>query len=157
MQQKLTWTHYLVFGISLCFLLSLSGCSEKASELKLDVDLIYVNETNYSIQYYELVNNQQRLLFELAPSSQKKVEIRTSGGSDNLTLVNCCNGVLGDYQGENSILISYNNNRCLTYTNGQGSTTGNITSYESRVISNRYYEFLYRFTEAEYNLATNCN
>lgn len=108
------------------------------------------------VQYYEYLSdtNQKVLLFELLPNSEKKVEIRTSGGNENQTINNCCQGILGDFQGDNSILIDYDNsNKCIIYTNEQGSATGNISAYESKEIESRYYEFIYRFSESEYEQA----
>ncbi|MCF6213547.1 MAG: hypothetical protein L3J45_05930 [Flavobacteriaceae bacterium] len=149
--------HYLIIGISIIFLSSISSCSKQV-EYRLDTDIIYKNETNHFIKYYELIDNQQsqRLLFELPPNSEKKIEMRSSGSDTNIN--NCCQGVLNDFQGNNSILIDYDNsNKCLIYISGEGSTTGNISAYESREIESNYYEFIYRFTETEYSQAKNCN
>lgn len=159
MRQKTIWKRYLIIGINLFFISLFISCEEKTLEYKLDTDIIFINETNHLIKYYEYFpnTNQKVLLFELLPNYEKKVEIRTSGGIENQTINNCCRGILGDYQGDNSILIDYNNNKCIIYANDQGSATGNISAFESRLISERYYEFKYIFTEEEYNQAEDCN
>ena len=160
MEQKTIWIRYLIIGISIVILTSLKSCSSKQIEYKLDADIIYKNESNHPIRYYQYdsENNQRIFVFELDANSDKTIEIRESGGNKNQTTDNCCQGLLEGFQGDDSILIDYDNNdKCLVYTNGQGSTTGNILAYTSRIISERYYEFTYRFTEAEYNQAEDCN
>lgn len=159
MEQKTIWMRYLIIGINFFFISLFMSCEEKTVEYKLDTDIIFINETNHLIKYYEYLSdtNQKVLLFELSPNSEKKVEIRTSGGVENQTINNCCQGILGDYQGDNSILIDYDSsNKCIIYTNDQGSATGNISAYESREIESRYYEFIYRFSETEYEQAEDC-
>ena len=159
-KQETFWMPYLIIGVTFCFVFLFSSCGEETIEYKLDADIIYKNETDHLIKYFEYISdsNQKVLLFELSPNSEKKVEIRVSGGNENQTINNCCQGILGDYQGDNAILIEYNNNdKCIIYTNEQGSATGNISAFESSTISERYYEFIYTFSEEEYNQAENCN
>jgi len=159
-KQETIWMHNFIIGINFCVILLFSSCEEKIIEYKLDADIIYKNETNHVIKYFEYISdsNQKIFLFELSPNSEKKIEIRSSGGNENQTINNCCQGILGDYQGDNSILIDYDNNdKCITYTNEQGSATGNISEFEIRTISDRYYEFIYTFSEGEYSQAENCN
>tara|TARA_B110000240_G_C13468981_1_gene440070 strand:- start:176 stop:691 length:516 start_codon:yes stop_codon:yes gene_type:complete len=158
MEQKTIWMHYLIIGISIVILSSLNSCSSEI-EYKLDTDIIYKNETNYLIRYhqYDPEDNQKVFVFELDANSEKKIEIRGDGGNENQGIDNCCQGILEGFQGNSSILIDYeNNDKCLIYINGEGSTTGNISGYTSRTISERYYEFTYTFTEEEYNQAGNC-
>lgn len=160
MVQKTTWMHYLIIGISLNLILVLSSCTKDDVEYKLDADIIYKNESSHTIKYYQYdpINSQKVFVFELIPNAEKKLEIRGSGGNKNDTVDNCCLGILEGFQGNSSILIAYDNEtKCLIYSNGEGPTTSNISIYESREISDRYYEFIYRFTDAEYNLAENCN
>lgn len=155
MIQKKIWMPFFVFGISI-FILTLNGCSDTEPGLK--VNIYYKNETNHIIKYYELVNDNKRFLFELNPNTEKFIENTSEGGNENQTVDNCCSGILADFQGDNSILIEYNNNdKCLIYNYGEGSTTANFSSYESRKIDDNTFEFIYRFTEDEYNLAEDCN
>lgn len=161
MLQKTTWMHFLIIGISALLISSTNSCSsDEQVEYKLNADIIYKNETNHLVKYYQYdtVTNQRVFVFELEGNSDKKIEIRGSGGIQNQSINNCCQGILEDFQGNNSILIDYDNsNKCLIYSNGQGSTTGNIIAYESREIESRYYEFIYRFSETEYEQAEDCN
>jgi len=159
MRQKTTWMHFLI-GISV-LIISTSSCSgDEQVEYKLNANIIYKNESNHLIRYYQYdsENNQKVFVFELEANSDKRIEVRGGGGIQNQTINNCCQGLLEGFQGNNSILIDYDNSdKCLIYTNGEGSTTDNISAYESREIESRYYEFIYRFSETEYNQAEDCN
>lgn len=158
MQQKTTWMRYLTTGVVISLILIFANCSSGEIDYILNVDIIYKNKSNQPIKYYELIGDEKRLLFDLLPDKEKKIEIRGDGSTSNQTINNCCNDILGDFQGSNSILISYNNNtKCIIYNNNEGSGTGNITDYESRTISERYYELTYTFTEEEYSKSENCN
>ena len=109
MLQKTIWMRFLTFGISLLFL-SLNSCDgDDEVERRLDVDIIYINQSGHTIIYNEFINNERRELFTLAPSSQEKIEVRGSGSSENQTIDNCCSGVLGGFQDVGDILIEYDN------------------------------------------------
>jgi hypothetical protein len=159
MKQKKIWMRYLTTGISFfIILLIILSCEEKSTSYRLNVDLIYKNETNQQITYnaYSKEDNFNQFVFDLDPKKEKKIELRGTGTENNLN--NCCEGVFEDFQGNSDILIEYNNKeKCLIYSNGEGSTTANINvTYTSREISSGYYEFTYTFTEEEYSKAINC-
>lgn len=160
MEQKTTLKHYSIIGISLMLtLFNLSCKSEEEIEYRLDVDIIYKNETNHLINYYQYdqsLSDFKVLAFTLLPNNNNKMEIR--GNGPKTTLNNCCEGIFESFQGTKDILIDYDNNdKCLVYLAGEGSTTENINiGYNIREIENGYYEFIYTFTENEYDLANNC-
>ncbi|MCP4460499.1 MAG: hypothetical protein GY816_21125 [Cytophagales bacterium] len=87
------------------------------------------------------------------------MEIRSSGGgSDDPTIENCCEGFFEGYQGRNnSVLVEFDEEKCLVYPSGEGPTTQNISlGYEGKQLGERYFEFTYRFTEEHYQEATDC-
>ena len=162
MQQNKTWINYLLTGIDLLFIYTLFfaiGCLEPMAEVRLDGDIIYRNQTDHLINYYHYNSSYSFLqhVFELNPNAEKKYEIRGSGPDTDLN--NCCQGIFEDIQGVTDILIDYDNGqKCLVYLSGDGPTTANINiGYQSREISSKYYEFIYTFTEEEYNQATDCS
>lgn len=159
MVQKKIWMRYLTFGIFSFFILLTSIKCETTIQYRQDADIIYRNETNKSIRYfkYDKSDGFQQFIFELSANSEIKIEER--GSSSETTLDNCCHWILFDLQGDNDILIDYNNSeKCLIYSSGEGSTTANyLQSYQRRQISEGYYELIYTFTEEEYNQADNCN
>jgi len=157
MKQKINWMRYLIIGINISLLLLISSCSEQI-EYKLDADIIYKNETNYTIKYHQFdsVTKQRVFVFKLQPNSEKKIEIRGDGADKNIEIDNY-QGVFEGFQGRGSILIEYDNSKCLIYFSGEGSTTKNISNYETRIISAHHYEFVYTFTKEEYNQADDCN
>lgn len=160
MDQKIIWRRYLIIGINYFFISLFANCEKNTIvEYKLDADIIFINETNHLIRYYQYnsENNKKVFILELKANSEKKIEMRGSGGNQYQTRNNCCDGLFESFQGKGPVLIDYNNNdKCITYSNGEGSTTRNIAAYESRTISDKYYEFKYIFTEEEYNQAEDC-
>lgn len=160
MEQKITWIHYLITGISIIiFPFFILSCDPSRIEYKLDADIIYVNDTEYLIRYFQYNNitSQRVFAFEIEPNSRKKIKSRGDGAETSLD--NCCAGVLEGFQGIKDILIEYENGqKCLIYLSGEGPTTANInTGYKRREISTNYYEFVYIFTEKEYWNAKPCN
>ncbi len=150
MKQRTIWKVFLIIGIS--FLLF--SCKQEA-DYRLDVDIIYKNETNHVVSYYKFYSEPQNkeLIFELQPNSEKKFEIRGESGRD-IDIDNL--GVLGNVQEYlYHIFISYDNSdKCLIYKYGEGSTVE--ANYNTKEISTRYYETVYTFTEEEYNKAVKC-
>ncbi len=158
MEPKTIWMHYLIIGISIVLLFN--ACDSHTDITLINVDLIYRNETNHSINYYEYVEEtkQKRFLFQLDANSERIIEFRNIESHIEQIINNYCQTILSDYQGNNSILIDYDNNdKCIVYNSKQGSATGSESNYESRTISQKYYEFKYIFSEEEYNKAGNCN
>jgi|GEM_PF-1872227 len=156
MGQKITWTSYLLIGISIFILIS---CVPARIEYKVDADIIYINETEYMINYYQYLPSQNPskiFIFEIAPNSQKIIESRDGGSKENQNIDNCCQGILEGFQGDASVLVEFDQVKCLIYQDGKGSTTNNILGYESVILSKNYYQFTYRFTENEYLNAENC-
>ncbi len=120
------------------------------------VDIVYKNETNHVVCYYKLINNHKTLLFKLSPDAERVIATRASGGSNHLTVNDCCQRILEDFQDDDTVVIEYyNNDKCITYTNEEGSK--NLSAYEGREIEPGHYKFIYRFTETEYSQAENCN
>ena len=158
MLQKIIWMRCLLTGTAISIMFLFTSCQGDV-DYRLDADIIFINETNHLINYYHYDNskNFRQLAFELSPNSEKKYEIRSNGSDTNID--DCCQGILEDIQGAADILIDYNNSeRCLIYLSGDGSTTANINvAYERREISSKYYEFIYRFIDEEYEQAEGCN
>ena len=76
MQQNKTWINYLLTGIDLLFIYTLFfaiGCLEPMAEVRLDVDIVYKNNTMQAIDYYQYdeSSNQEVLIFNIIPNSEK--------------------------------------------------------------------------------------
>ncbi|MCP4458817.1 MAG: hypothetical protein GY816_12460 [Cytophagales bacterium] len=162
MKQKTIWMRYLIIGISLTLLLFLGSCREYPGEGRLDVDIIYINETSHGIKYYQYFPSEvipKVFAFEIQPNAQELMEFRGIGSSsDDLTIENCCEGYFEGFQGRNnSVLVEFDEEKCLVHQSGDGPTTQNYSSgYEGKQLGERYFEFTYRFTEEHYQEAMDC-
>ncbi len=155
MKRKFIW---MLFSIIILVKMSnfLIGCGEEIVEYRLDADIIYKNETNHHIKYFEFYPDYDKkvLIFELQPNSEKKFELRGDGNrkvdieTSQLVFYNILNR---SYK----IWVSYDNDdKCIIYRHGESFTEE--ANYNIKKISTRYYELVYTFTEAEYNKAVDC-
>ncbi len=149
MKQKIIWKVFLLIGINIL----LYSCDEQ-TDYKLDVDVIYKNETNHFIQYFTFnsEHNKKILLFELKPKSEKKFELRGESGKE-IDFENSKIILHNIHKGSYQIFISYDD-KCLMYNYGEGSTVE--SNYDIKKIKTRYYELVYTFTDEEYNKAVLC-
>jgi len=147
----------LLIGIkTLLFLILFARCE---NEYVVNADFVYTNETDFRLSYNQIAldTSDTTKLFDIEPNAE--VVIKVNGeGEKRATVENCCGGFLGDIQGTGfPILIVFNESKCITYLEGEGSTTSNIAEYESKSISNNHFQFTYRFTIEKYNEALDCN
>lgn len=160
MKQKKIWIRFLSIGIISCLGQLICSCGEEQVDYVFNADIVYKNETGHAIKYYQFNSETEHrvLVFELQPNSEKNIEIRGDGGSKAPPEIKDYKGIFEGFQGDKSVIIEYDNNKCLTYDSGEGPTTENLASgYEVRKITDRHYEFVYYFTEKEYNQASACN
>lgn len=155
MKRKVIYLLFLSIGLTIS---SFLGCGREQVEYIVNADIIYKNNTPYHIYYhrYDAYSQQYGILFEVPPYGSFKKEIRGDGGN-KVNTPEIYKGVFGDFQDDNGILIKYDDQKCLIYEKGSGSTTDNyLNSYQWRKINNHYFEFTYTFTEEEAQKATTC-
>ncbi len=153
MEQKINrreyvWIRVLLIGISILFI---SGCKIDV-EPKVLADFIYKNSTNYTVSYsYIALDNSDTInLFTLNPMAEKVFNINGKGDR-NPDIATCCEGFLDGLQGHGfPILITFDDSKCITYTEGEGPTTSNISSYEAEVLDDNHFQYTYRFTEDDF-------
>ncbi len=145
MEQKITWMHCLIFGISIFILLSFSKCGDV--DYRVRADFIYINETVHTI---EIISEKP---FTLPPNSDYVIKIDSDGGKN----ISADSYVPPFSDG----IVIYDDIKCDTLASGailgQGEGPAGIQNYQSKKISDRYYEFTYRFTEDHFLLAEECN
>lgn len=145
MVQKTIWMLYLIIGgISILFSTS---CTD-TTEYIVKADFIYFNDTDHVIQ---LESSQK-----INPNNSFKITIESEGGK-NITQ----ESYVPPYPfGEGSI-IKYDDIKCDFLNSGikvgQGEGPAGIQNYEFKKLSERYYEFIYHFTEEQFEQAENCN
>ncbi len=157
MEQKTTWMRYLIIGIKLSIIIVVSGCR---NEYTVTADFMYLNETPYNISYNWIhpFTKDTINVFALLPFENTKLGGFVDGADKNPKIETCCEGYLDGIQSANQILVIFDNQRCITYEEGEGPTTTNILNgYERRVVTERHFEFTYRFTQDQFDQAELCN
>jgi hypothetical protein len=158
MEQKTIWTRFLLTGINIIFTFLLISCEGKDKNIgPLNIKVIYVNNTESNIGYFQSEGNQRIFVFEIAPKERHIIDIQTEfDNSKGLNSVECCNGVFESFQGNNDILITFDDTLCLLFKSGEGSTTQNIESYTVLQTSSNSIQYTYTFTEADYDTSVDC-
>lgn len=143
MQPKTTWMRCLLFGTSL--VLTASHCADVDYQVK--ADFIYINEITHSIELISING------FSLSPNSAYTIKTEGDGGK-NTTSDSFVPPFLDG-------IVVYNGIKCDTLSSGtmagQGEGPAVIQNYESVKLRENHFEFTYRFTEAPYSAAVDCN
>ncbi len=163
MQQKITWMRYLLTGISLITLSALISCEiQDAHNGPINVKVVYFNETDSGIKYFQYHKNGQKIpVFEIDPMGTYEMDIEAEyDTSKELDLETCCTGIFEGFQGRGDVLIEFDNNQCVLFESGEGPTTQNIDGYTSSVTSVvkgiNSVQFSYSFTSIDMQNAENC-
>lgn len=144
--QNTIWMRFLVLGV---FSLLLVGFSCKRIEREADGEFIFINSTNHTVSFFTphansftLLGLKTHLIKQVQPVGKKIV----------------AEAFVTPFNNNNSLVIQFDGNRCLTMTNANSSDNSllNISNYTAEKINNRTYKFTYTFTEADYNRATTC-
>jgi len=138
MKQKTIWIRFFLIGISLAFA-TLSSCRKVDYNIK--ADFIYINETNHLIEY-----NGESKIFNVN-AEDTTIYVFESEGPKEVTIESYV-APLHSYS--YPCIIKFDNIKCDTIEN---SGPADIKNYESRKISERYYEFTYRYTVLDFQNA----
>ena len=160
MQQKTTWMHYLLTGISVLTLLLISSC-EGETEYRMTVDLEFINSTDSTISFdiYEDISSSNQSEVTLVPKSKSPTfSYEYSGVSEFVTPENCCNSFLinvysNEEFGGSSKVIVLNDTLCVTHFNEKSTL---IENYNVEVISERHFKYTYSFVASDFSNAENC-
>ncbi|AWG21745.1 hypothetical protein FFWV33_09430 [Flavobacterium faecale] len=139
---------YLFFGVFSIFILTINIACTEDSEYIVKADFIYFNDTNYVI---ELISSAK-----INPNSSLKISFEGEGSKTTDH-----NSYVPPYPFGDGTVIKYDDIKC-DFLNpgtkaGRGEGPSGIQNYEFKKISERYYEFTFRFTEADFEQAENCN
>ena len=149
MQQKQTYQHYLLIGISL--LLSFSACEEQV-DYRVRADWIYVNETPNSVEILGVDRLDRQSFTTIAPGDSVTASQDTEG-PETVTEKSYVPSFLG-------YTIRYADSLCRSYRPGatveEGEGPFATVNYESEKLAERYYKFTYEFTEEEFAEAESC-
>lgn len=141
MEQKITWMHYLVFGISSVIILVAHSCN-KDSDYSVKAEWIYINETKHIITYLpENTWNEFNI-----PSQDTTIYYQNTDGPENVTAESYVPPI-------NAEVVIIDSTKCDT---SLAESLKEITSYENRKIGERNYRFIFRFTDKNVSNAIDC-
>jgi hypothetical protein len=144
MEQKTIWTRFLITGISIITLALLELCSCKRVDYKVSADWVYINNTEYQIETG---------LFVLSPKETVSFQQSSEGPKE----IHAEDYVPITYD---SPIIIYNGDKCDTLNYGDKAGKGEgilgTQNYQYEKIGERYYKFIYTFTEDDYLKAEDC-
>jgi hypothetical protein len=141
MEQKVTWMHYLIFGISSIFLLLTNGC-KKDVDYTINAKWMYVNETNHYITYSP---GDTWTEFNVS-AHDTSFYFQNSDGPENMTVESFTPPI-------NAQAVVVDNIKCDTLL---ADSLRVISSYEHKKLGERNYEFIFRFTEKNLSNALDC-
>ena len=130
-------------GISLLFVLFFTNCYRNEDCIVIS-DFIYVNNTTHIIE---------TSIGIIDPNSKMSKNDESLGACDVIS-----SDFVPPFIGETEII--FDNIKCLVYKSGLSVGIGDgpvgVDNYISTRIDNNHYEFIYTFTEEEYNKAIDC-
>ncbi|QQS51023.1 MAG: hypothetical protein IPM71_15860 [Bacteroidota bacterium] len=140
MEQKIMWMRYLLFGISTIIAILTFSC-ERTKDYSVNTKWIYINETSHSITYEPSPIWDE---FNIS-GNDTVVYIQNSEGPKNVEA--------------NDFVPPINANVLINSLICDSSLTSkihNISEYESTKLSERNFEFTFRFTDININLTDTC-
>ncbi|MCP4458816.1 MAG: hypothetical protein GY816_12455 [Cytophagales bacterium] len=144
MKQKTIWMRYLTIGISLTLLLLLGSCRAYPEVGILNVDFVFSNATDSSIEF-DVSDDSKTWTLEIAPQSTSEV-ISIEAGSSNPQPEACCQDALGDLLGGQITLI-VDNDLCFVIRD-KGPHV--ISSYDYEIIGDHHFKYSYVFTDSDF-------
>jgi len=137
---------YLTLGISLVALFTTLSCKKKADYLVKGI-YVYINDTDSLIDVKSGVYD-----FKVNPKQSYTIE-QVGDGSKDATEKSFVPPMT-------SAILIFNDSKCDTLDSGlkvgKGEGILGIENYTSEKMGERYYKFIYIFTEVDYNKAVLC-
>lgn len=137
------WIFFLLTGVST---IPFEACGPTEDGYRVRASFHFQNSSSFHLNYREK--------FHLAPDSiyTSKVDSEASG---NLTIENCCDGFLEDFQGDYfQVYLILNDYLCVTYEKDEGPTS--ISNFVGREVDKNQFEFTYIFTDDQFADAREC-
>lgn len=160
MEQKITWMHYLIFGISAIALVGVSSCDKGETEPIQQGEYVYVNKLAGSLRL-ELYDSEAKSSFEFVVKSNDSITFIVKGDPGAFPFAeNEISNRTGD-----SIILRFEGNKCTSYTRNTdfgtfgGDGVFNLEDYENYslpLVNEKKYRLVYFIAEKDFNRALNC-
>ena len=159
MEQKKLWMRLLLIGVNIIIIITIiTSCKVDDKYLSpTKIKVSYINKTDSDISYFQYANGQQVFIFEIEPMSSYVMQDETEYLTNQDYPFACCHGYFEGFQGLGDILVAFDNNQCLIYENGTGTTTENLEDYDYQVNDEGVNEFTYTFTDNDLAMADDCD
>jgi hypothetical protein len=160
MQQKITWTRFLIIGISSITILSSGSCDKGEIEAIQKAEYIYVNGTGAKLRF-ELYQSYNGSSIEYYINQNDSVVFLVSGSPGAFPFAE---NEIGNRTGD-SLIIRFEDNKCFYHVRNSDSGTfgGNgvfdMTRYENysqALINEKQYTLRYIFKHEDYIQAQTC-
>lgn len=142
MRQKITWMHFLLIGISIVFTSTFKGC-RKEEDFRVRARWVYLNDTQYQISFRP---DGFWSDFDVAQNNSIVIEEEFEG-PEVVTIDSYVPPIKAEY-------LVFDETRCITLID---IGLDRIQNYSPQRISDRYYEFTFRYTEENFNASVNCD
>ena len=147
MKQKKNWKIYLTIGISFLMVIS---CGKKIIDYNYEVDHVYVNQTSQDLIMEVYNGNSQLYSYNIVNEDSMNSHTSSGNGLGIFLYESNC----GD-----SVVVRFNNNKCLLYLRDLRNGPFNEKKYDNyseELIKPGGFTLYYTFTEEDYNLAVDC-
>lgn len=158
--QKISIMPYLIIGISLSSLLSISGCDQGEVDHIQQAEYVYVNKSTNSLRF-ELYNSSSNSSIEFDLKSNDSITFIVSGTPGAFPFTeNEIQNRTGD-----SVIFRLNEDKCTYYTrNSDSGTFGgdgvfNLEEYENYALERvgaKKYRLVYFIDEKDFERSINC-
>ena len=150
MKRKIIFLVFLLIGVISVIGYIFNSCTTEGDYV-LRCNFTFLNETDYVIRYSRLTpaNKDTSLLFEIEPNSVYLLQLEGESGKDP-AVEDAGAGLLGDFNG-GSILVEFDDSKYVIYDENEGSNY--IYNYEAQTLSERYFQYSYRFTNEIFDQA----
>lgn len=151
-----TFKHSLAIGIIVFFTCTFSTCCRDCEGMIVRMKWIYINETPYNINY-----ENPREGFDLTPYDTAMFENELEGVTEDVL----CGVSFTNTPSVNTTyptVVFYSNGsikKCdtLLIINSVDRGVDDINRFECKKIDKNHFEFIFRYTQSDYNNAKSCN
>jgi hypothetical protein len=149
--QKNTLASFLMIGLLISFFTLVSSCN-KIREYAQFGTFNFVNQTNYTITFYNKLSPIRYAEYTILPNSVTSIE-KTQDAIKDVNSTTYHSPFIGFTP---PLIVKFNSVKCLEITPESEHTPLDIKNYAAEKLGERSYKFTYIFTEADYNRATIC-
>ena len=161
MEQKTIWMPFLIIGISLFLLLTMSGCDKDDVEDPIQhAEYVYINQFNQTLRFelYDSVSNASQE-FDLAINDSIIFKVSGTPGAFPFT-DNEVESRTGD-----AVVINFKDDKCTNYSRNRdsgifdGDGVFDLSEYENYskdLVDQNTYRLRYLIGEKDYLLAKDC-